>query len=248
MEDNEMKQVNPEENPEEKPEEISEEISEEITEEKSEEKPEEIIEEKPAPKKPPLKKRVLKEIREWVVSLAVALLIVFVLRSFVFTMIRVDGQSMYPTLHDGQRLFTTVYDVKFADVDRNDIIICNYPGRYTDHILGIKTKTLFVKRAVAVPGDTISRKNNVTYVTYSDTGETIALDEPYANRYPGDDYEYTLKDDEYFAVGDNRANSHDSRNWKDSFDADDVGPITKDMLVGHVRFIIWPIPEISGVE
>ena len=200
------------------------------------------------PSKPPLKKRVLKEAREWVVSLAVALIVVFVLRTFFFTIIKVDGESMMPTLLDGERLFVTVLDVKLSGAERGDIVICNYPGRYSEHLLGIKTKTYFVKRVVAVAGDTVSRRDNVTYVTYGDTGETVALDEKYANRYSGYDYEYTLEEGEYFVVGDNRGNSHDSRDWNDSLSSGDVGPITEDMIVGHVRCVIWPLDEIRTVE
>ena len=207
----------------------------------------EVSEEAPAEEKPPLKKRVLKEIREWVVSIAVALLVVFVLKSFVFTIIRVDGTSMNPTLLDDQRLFVSVLDVKISGADRGDVVICHYPNRTTE-IFGITTKTNFVKRVVAVEGDTVSRKDNVTYVTYGDTGETVALDEKWAARYPGYDYEYTLGEDEYFVVGDNRGNSHDSRDWNDWVPSRDVGPITKDMLVGKVRYIIWPFDNIGAVE
>lgn len=197
----------------------------------------------------PMKKRVFKEIREWVVSLAVALLVVFVLKSFVFTIIRVDGDSMKPTLKSGERLFVSVLDVKLSGAERGDIVICNYPDRYNDPILGvIRTKTCFVKRVVAVEGDTVYRENNATYVTYGDTGETVALDEKYAARYPGYDYVYTLCEDEYFVVGDNRGNSHDSRDWNDWEPNNDVGPITGDMLVGKVRYVFWPFTEARGVE
>ena len=79
-----------------------------------------------------------------------------------------------------------------------------------------------------------------------------ALDERYALYYINgspDDYEpYTLGEDEYFAVGDNRYNSHDSRDWKDSDDSNDVGPITKDMIVGRVREVIWPLNRIRAAK
>lgn len=198
--------------------------------------------------KKPAGKRALKEIREWVVSLAVALLVVFVLRSFVFTIIRVDGASMQTTLYNNERLFVTVFDTKIWGPDRDDIVICNYPGRYTTHILGVRTKTYFVKRVVAVPGDTVTRENGITSVTYGDTGETVALDAEFQGRYRGNDYSYTLADDEYFVVGDNRGNSHDSRDWNDSDPSEDVGPITSDMIVGHVRYVIWPLSELRNVE
>ena len=191
------------------------------------------------------KKTVKQEIKEWVVALAAALIIVFVIQTFLFRIIRVDGHSMDTTLANGERLFVTVTDVKFGSVDRNDVVICHYPNR------GL---TYFVKRCVAVPGDTIYRENGVTHVVYEKDGETVdeALDERYAAYYlygSPDDYEaYTLGEDEYFVVGDNRYNSHDSRDWKDTDDSNDVGPISKKMIVGHVRQVIWPLNSIRGVE
>ena len=198
--------------------------------------------------KPPLKKRALKEIREWVVAVAIALVATVLIRTFLFTVTRVDGKSMNPTLVNGERMFVTVLDVKLNGADRNDVVICKYPGRKTEHILGITTDTYFVKRVVAVPGDTVSRTGNVTYVTYGDTGETVALDEKFANRYAGHDYEYTLGEDEYFVVGDNRGDSHDSRDWNDDKPEKDVGPITEDMLVGKVRCVFWPLNSVRGVK
>ena len=194
------------------------------------------------------KKRFWKEVREWVVSLAVALLAVVVIRMFLFTLIRVDGHSMDNTLADNERLFVTVADVKFGAVERNDVVICHYPNR---------GRTNFVKRVVAVPGDTVYREDGVTHVVYSvktDIGTEIydeALDPSrgYILLGTGEDYDpYLLGEDEYFVVGDNRYNSHDSRDWNDSDPSNDVGPITKDMLVGRVRYVIWPLSNIRAVE
>ena len=200
------------------------------------------------------KKGFWKEVREWVVALAVAILVVWVLQTFFFRLIRVDGHSMDTTLADGERLFVTVTDVKFGNVDRDTVVICHYPNRYSTMLGFIPTQTFFVKRVVAVPGDTIYRENGVTHVVYDQDGETVdeALDERIAIYFPDgspDDYEpYELGEDEYFVVGDNRYNSHDSRDWRDDDDSNDVGPISKDMIVGHVRQVIWPLGSWRSVH
>ena len=197
------------------------------------------------------KKDWKKEAREWIVSIAVALLVVFVIRTFLFQIIRVDGDSMNTTLLDGERLFVSVLDVRLqGGVDRGDVVICHYPNR---------GRTNFVKRAVAVPGDQVYRENGVTHVVYEEAdenGEVHVVDEMLDERYAlyflggsSDDYApYTLGEDEYFVVGDNRYNSHDSRDWNDTDPSRDVGPITSDMFVGRVRQVIWPLSEIRAVD
>lgn len=181
-----------------------------------------------------LKKTVKKEIREWIVALVTALVVVLVVRAFLFTVIRVDGNSMYPTLLNNERLLVTVFDVKLGNIERGDVVICNYPDRGNAY---------FVKRVVAVEGDVVERKAGVTYVN----GE--ALDPKGLMYQVGYDYEpYTLGEDEYFCVGDNRYDSHDSRDWQDGIADGDVGPLDVDMIKGKVRFVFWPLSEIRPVE
>jgi len=208
------------------------------------------------------KKSIGREILEWVVALVVAVLVVMVLQTFLFRIIRVDGHSMDTTLADGERLFVTVADVKFGKVERDSVVICHYPNRY-NNILGIvKIPIYFVKRCVAVPGDTVYCENGVTHVVYEQDGQSVdeVLDERFALyfMYGSDhDYEpYVLGEDEYFVVGDNRYNSHDSRDWNgpdatgsgnDSSADNNVGPISKGLIVGRVREVIWPLGSIRPV-
>ena len=189
-----------------------------------------------------------KDFYEWVQALVCSVLVVVMLFTFVIRMIGVDGHSMDPTLADGERLFVTVADVKFGDVERGDVVICHYPNRGW---------TNFVKRVVAVPGDTVYRENGVTHVVYSVKtavgteiyDEELDPSKGYILLGAGPDYEpYVLDEDEYFVVGDNRYNSHDSRDWNDTSPSNDVGPITKDMIVGHVRHVIWPLGSIREVK
>jgi signal peptidase I len=218
------------------------------------------IEEKVAKKK----SGFWKEVKEWVVALVVALLVVFVIQTFLFRIIRVDGHSMDTTLADGERLFVTVTDVKFGSVQRDSVVICHYPNRYNKFLGLIPMQTYFVKRVVAIPGDMVYRKNEVTHVVYEKDGQTVdeMLDERYGDYFPNgspDDYEAcVLGEDEYFVVGDNRYNSHDSRDWggpnasdsvgNDGNDENNVGPISKGMIVGRVRQVIWPLGSWRSVK
>lgn len=187
------------------------------------------------------KAKFLKEIREWVVALVVALVVVLFIRTFLFTIIRVDGHSMDYTLADGERMFVTILDKKLFGVERDDVVICHFPSR---------GRTYFVKRVRGVPGDVVERKNNVTYIN----GEAIDPENAlkslilYPDGHPDDYGPYTLGEDEYFVVGDNVYNSHDSRDWNDSDPSGDVGPITGDMIVGRARFVFWPLSEIRSID
>lgn len=219
---------------------------------------------KDAEKPKTLKGKVLKEAREWIIALVAAVLIVVVIQSFLFRIIRVDGTSMNDTLANGERLFVTVTDVRFGDVARDSVVICHYPNRYHNWFGIFKTKEYFVKRVVAIPGDTIYCENGATHVVYEQDGETVdqVLDERFAQFYtygsPYDYDAYVLGEDEYFVVGDNRYNSHDSRDWdgpgveggsgNDGDTGNNVGPIGKDMIVGRVRQVIWPLGNIRPVK
>ena len=168
------------------------------------------------------------EILSWIYTIGGALLIVLVIRSFVFEMYRVDGASMSNTLIDGEKMFCTKFDYLMNGPQRGDIVICHFPRR---------GNTAFVKRLVGMPGDTVEIRNRQLYVN----GELVP-DPPKMNLMPNSDYpKRTLKDDEYFVVGDNRGNSHDSR-------ARDVGPLSRSQIVAHVRTVIFPFGNIRGVE
>lgn len=186
--------------------------------------------------------------REWIISAAAVLLAAAAVRSSLFTLVRVDGNSMSGTLQNGERMLVSVADVALNGVDRGNVVICRYPNRGWDS---------FVKRVVAVPGDAVYREYGVTHVVYAertDRGVEI-YDTPLDPAYvltgfsAADDYApRLLGNGEYFVVGDNRYSSHDSRDWLDSDPSEDVGPISGDMIVGRVRQVIWPLSHFRTVN
>lgn len=186
---------------------------------------------KPGKEKKPL--NVKKEILSWILTIAVAVAAALLIRTFLFEPIRVDGESMCDTLQNGEIMLVTKPEYLTGDPQRGDVVICKYPGRTEN----------FVKRVMGIPGDVIEIRSNVVYRN----GE--ALDEPYLTPERNDNgfsmAPFTLGDDEYFVMGDNRDNSHDSRNY---YGAGRPAAITRKDIVGKVRFVMWPLSSLRGVE
>lgn len=202
-------------------------------------------------KKKKVKRTLGQEILSWVLTLLVAVIAALVIRSVIFEPVRVDGHSMDDTLADGEIMFVTKYDYSTTwlsmfwqsdedkekapritlggDPKRFDVVICRYPGR---------GDTNFVKRVVGLPGDTVELREGYLYVN----GERF--EEPYIN----DEYRsgrlntfgpYTVPEGRFFVMGDHRNNSNDSRS---------VGPIERNMIVGHVRQVVFPFGNWRGIK
>lgn len=179
-------------------------------------------------KKDTEKKPLWREILSWVLTLGAAVAIALLIRTFLFIPVRVDGHSMENTLLNKEIVLATRPEYLRGDINRRDIVICHYPGR---------GKTLFVKRLVALPGDTVEFREGQLYVNGEYVDET---DLDASVPYTGSTQPITLGEDQYFVCGDNRGNSNDSRA---------VGPITRDQLVAHVQRIVWPLSKFwTAVE
>lgn len=192
--------------------------------------PKKLLEMREEEKKPFWTPERKKDAREWVVSIVTALLAVLIIRSFFFTIIRVDGTSMTDTLQNNDRLFVTVLDMKLHGPDRFDVVITHYDD----------TRKEYVKRVIGLPGDTLEVKSGVLYIN----GE--AYEEPFLSpdrivNYSLPQYDFgpiEVPEGSYFVMGDNRDNSRDSRR---------VGFLSEDKIVGKVRYIIWPLNRIGSV-
>lgn len=176
-------------------------------------------------KKEKEKKPLWREIVEWVVTLAVAVGVAMLVRTFVFEPVKVDGHSMESTLHDREVMFVTKWEYVTGDPERFDVVICHYPNR---------GQLDFVKRVVGLPGDTVEIKDGYLYVN------DVRYEEEYLTHRP--DYvmpKHTVAEGHYFVLGDNRSNSNDSHL---------IGDISRDMIVGHVRQVIFPFDAWRTIE
>lgn len=193
-------------------------------------------------KKEKPKKTFWQEVLSWVGTLALAVVIALVIRTFIFEPIRVDGSSMADTLQNGELTFTLKTEYLFSDPDRFDVVICHYPNRVNNqNPLGIEMETNFVKRVIGLPGETIEIRDSVVYINGEPLEEDFLTPERNTGRLCSDMPAIKLGDDQYFMMGDNRDNSNDSRNLLA------VGPIDREEIVGEVKFVFFPFGSIRGI-
>ena len=208
-------------------------------------------------KKKKEKRTVGQEILSWILTILVAVVAALVIRSVIFEPVRVDGASMDDTLSDGEIMFVSKFDYSSTwlclpwqsqeakenaprltfggNPQRFDVVICRYPGR---------GDTNFVKRVIGLPGDTLRLEDGYLYIKEAGQEEEVRYEEPYIN----DEYRsgrlnsfgpYTVPEGEYFVMGDHRNNSNDSRS---------VGSITRNMIIGHVRQVVFPFGQWRSVQ
>lgn len=149
---------------------------------------------------------------------------------------QVNGQSMVPNFQSGEYLLTDKVSFKLRNPEQGEVVVFHAPE--AAHCAQ-GTGCDFIKRVIAVPGDTISVKNN-HYVVNGQVLEENYIPSDFKTlpgNYTEDGRVITLSANEYFVSGDNRPYSSDSRQW---------GPITKNEIVGRAFFRYWPI-NVAGL-
>ena len=163
----------------------------------------------------------------FVIYLLVVAGLAFLIVTFVMQKTVVSGNSMFPTLENGNHLMIEKVSYYMGGPERFDIIVFRIPG---------EGKTYYIKRVIGLPGETVQITDGVIYIN----GEI--LEEDYGNevmQYSGLASEpLTLGDDEYFVLGDNRNDSTDSRFAS-------VGPVNSDQILGHAFLRVWPFSELT---
>ena len=171
---------------------------------------------------------------EWVRAFIIAIILAFVIRTFFYAPILVDGESMEPTLHNGNRMIVDKISYKIKDPEQFDIIVFRATAEKD-----------YIKRVIGLPGDTVEYRDDVLYINGK------AYDEPYLDAYKaqlaeGDllTYNFTMEEligekvvpeGRLFVLGDNRRVSNDSR---------EIGTISMEAVVGKTSIVYWPLKEI----
>ncbi len=170
-------------------------------------------------------------------TVVIALSIFLVVYLFLLQPHQVNGQSMVPTFQSGEYVLTDKVSYKIGNPERGDVIVFHAPEAAN---CPKGTGCDFIKRIIGLPGDSIQVRDDAIWVN------GVQLEEPYIPEefdiLPGEytrNRVVTLGPNEYFAVGDNRPYSSDSRAW---------GPITPDLIVGRAFFRYWPLNKAGVVQ
>lgn len=159
--------------------------------------------------------KIIKEIIPYIVIVLVVVLI----RTFIITPVRVDGDSMKNTLKNGDILLL----YKLGSINRLDIIVLDEE----------KDNEKIIKRVIGLPGETVAIKKGKIYINDK------VIDDEYAYGETSDYDKVSLEDDEYFILGDNRLISKDSRYF---------GPIKENEIKGKIVFRLFPFTKIGTVQ
>ena len=154
-----------------------------------------------------------------IIPYAVILVVVILIKTFVFTPVIVNGESMMNTLHDNDVMILNKIGMKLNGIDRFDIVVIQ------------TNNSKIIKRVIALPGETIEYKEGNLYINDKKVEDKYGSDVTY------DIEKVTLAENEYYVLGDNRTDSVDSRI---------LGPIQKDDILGHASLIIYPFNRLGS--
>ena len=162
---------------------------------------------------------MIKRIISEAIPFVIIILVVLLVKQFVVTPIQVNGDSMYPTLKNGDLMLLNRLTYKFGSINRFDIVVVDKGDSY------------IIKRVIALPGETIISKDNKIYINGEELEQPFLQDgvETY-------NFEATVTDDCYFVMGDNRPISLDSR---------ELGCFDISKIRGKTSFSFFPFDRIG---
>ena len=177
------------------------------------------------------KKKKVKEVLEYAESLTVVFAVMLLIFTFIARPATVDGESMLPTLRNGERL--VISNLFYEPAPGDIVVLCGEADREEGRNL--------IKRIIAVGGQTI----DIDFETGEVTVDGEVLDEPYilerTHLDEGTEFPLTVPEGEVFVMGDNRNASRDSRSLS-------VGTVKEEYIVGRVLFRFFPFDRFGTVS
>jgi len=161
----------------------------------------------------------------------VFVLVVTVLFDMAIPRSLVEGSSMEPNFHDGDRLIVSRVSYLFGEPEYGEVMVFN-SMRDWEYERGV----MLIKRIIGLPGDTVELRDQQLYVNGELRDESYIAEACSTRKCP--DEVWQLGPDEFFAMGDNRNHSNDSR---------DFGPVTRDHIVGRVLLRYWPLNGLGVI-
>ncbi|WP_132241775.1 signal peptidase I [Marinisporobacter balticus] len=172
-----------------------------------------------------MKKNHIKNKKQKVMIIVIFFLIT--VRLFVVECIQVEGNSMWPTLMDGERFIINKFTYRISKPKKGDVLVFKHPNDQNKKM---------IKRVIATDGDTIQMADEKIFVNNK------VLRESYIFKKSVDDFhKRAVPQNTFFVLGDNRNNSKDSR-FKD------IGFIRYDLIRGKGCFVIWPIKNFRKIK
>ncbi|QOR36066.1 signal peptidase I [Clostridium sp. 'deep sea'] len=167
------------------------------------------------------------KIKEWIFIIAVAIVLSFLVRNYIFEIFIVEGKSMEPTLLSKERILVTKFNKDITDYSRGDIVVLDFKQDYGKDI---------VKRIIAIEGDTVEVRDSQVRVNGKIIQEGY-ISENTQGRYD----EVTVPKGNVFVLGDNRNHSLDSRDSR-------IGFVDLARIKGKARYIIWPVTNWRSLK
>ena len=171
--------------------------------------------------------RFLRAAWEFLHDLSVAVLFCFFLIAFVAQAFRVQGTSMEPLLHDGERIVVNKFVYRFHRIERGDVVVFWYPR---------DPSVSFIKRVVALPGDQVEIRSGELFVNGQQVEEAYL---PAAFRDTDTFPPTEVRKGYYFVLGDHRRSSNDSRTW---------GEVPEKYIYGRAVFRFWPFDRVGPIR
>ena len=172
-----------------------------------------------------------KIIVENIKSLFIAFLLAMFIRTFFVQAFKIPSSSMFPTLKVGDRLLANKLVYKFREPERGEIVIFKYP---------LNPRKDFVKRLIALQGEEVKIMDGKIFIDGKPVKNTLIENRYYYNSgLYGAEFPAKVPENCYYVLGDNSANSKDSRYW---------GFVPKKNLVGKPLFVYWPLNRIRIVK